>query len=502
MRTGWVSAGVAVAVAAGVAAFLGLRGGDAAQPSPPVREVQLTAAPATVDLGGRPARTWAFNGQVPGPEIRLRAGERLRATVRNDLPQPLTIHWHGVALRNSMDGVPDLTQKSIQPGGKFVYEFTAPDPGTYFYHPHTGTQLDRGLYAPLIVEDPAEAGAYDREITLLLDDWLDDTRETPDEVLERLRRGPSGMGSMKGSGSGGMEGMPGMGGEGPKSGMSAGAAEMEEADAESSAGVLGADTGDVRYPMYLVNGRPPTDPPIFDAAPGERVRLRIINAGSDTPFRVAFRGQPLTVVATDGFPVKPVRAEAIVIGMGERYDAVVTLKGRGVFPVVAQAEGKGGRALAAIRTGPGNLPGPRAPVPELRGRPLALGDLRATPEATLSARRPDRTHRVALTGDMATYRWGIKVVDGGKLSVRKGERVRLILENRTPMWHPIHLHGQTFQVMGSGAAAGPRKDTVIVPARQRIVIDFVADNPGRWALHCHNIYHAEAGMQTVLSYES
>ncbi len=166
---------------------------------------------------------------------------------------------------------------------------------------------------------------------------------------------------------------------------------------------------------------------------------------------------------------------------------------------MAEAEGKGGRALAVLRTGAGPLPGPEVDVPELRGRLLGPEDLSATAETSLPAGRPDRTYELALTGDMAAYRWGIEVVGGGELSVQQGERVRLVLDNRTSMWHPIHLHGTTFQVLAPGGVAGPRKDTVIVPASGRVAIEFIADNPGRWALHCHNIYHAEAGMQTVLT---
>lgn len=495
MTTRWIVAGAVFVIVAGSAGFLALRGGGEEELPPGtrgVREAQLTAAPATIELGDRMVRTWAFNGQVPGPEIRLRAGEVLRATVRNQLPQPLTIHWHGVAVVNGMDGVPGVTQEAIEPGAEFIYEFVAPYPGTYFYHPHTGTQLDRGLYGPLIVEDPAEVGTHDREITLLLDDWIDGVGGTPDEVLERLRGGTSEMEGMEG-----MEGMPGMG--------TGGAAEEEMetiGGAQASEGPLGDDTGDVRYPLYLVNGRPPSDPPVFDVGLGEEVRLRLVNAGSDTPFRVAVSGQRLTVVATDGFPVRPTPADAILLGMGERYDAVITISTEGVFPLVAEAEGKGGRALAVLRTGAGALPGPEVDVPELRGRLLAPEDLMPTAGSVLPAGRPDRTYRLALTGDMATYRWGIEVIGGGELSVREGERVRLALDNRTLMWHPIHLHGMTFQVVGPDGTAGPRKDTVIVPARERVAIEFIADNPGRWALHCHNIYHAEAGMQTVLSYES
>lgn len=183
--------------------------------------------------------------------------------------------------------------------------------------------------------------------------------------------------------------------------------------------------------------------------------------------------------------------------MGERYDALVTVGSSGSFPLVAVAEGKGAQSMALLRSGPGEAPMPDVRPAELDGRLLSLGDLRAAPEVAFPPAEPDRTYRVPLEGQMATYQWMIE--ESLPLELRQGERVRLVLDNRSMMWHPMHLHGHTFQVQGP-SGPGPRKDTVIVPAMQRVVIDVVADNPGQWALHCHNVYHAEAGMQTVLSY--
>ena len=113
-----------------------------------MRDVTVTALPVTVDLGGVSAPTWAYGNTVPGAEIRIRAGEVLRARFTNNLPEPTTVHWHGLALRNDMDGVPRVTQPLIPPGATFLYEFAVPDPGTFWFHPHAGLQLDRGLYAP------------------------------------------------------------------------------------------------------------------------------------------------------------------------------------------------------------------------------------------------------------------------------------------------------------------------------------------------------------------
>src|SRR5690242_19866538 len=168
---------------------------------------RLTAAPGRVDLGGPVVDTWSF-GTVPGPTIRARAGDRVVVDLTNGLPAPTTVHWHGIALRNDMDGVPDMTQAPVAPGGAFRYDFTVPDPGTYFFHPHVGVQLDRGLYGVLVVDDPAEPGAYDQEWVVVLDDWVDGTGQTPDQVLASLKAGTA---SGNGSSQGGMGGGMGMG---------------------------------------------------------------------------------------------------------------------------------------------------------------------------------------------------------------------------------------------------------------------------------------------------
>lgn len=160
-----------------------------------ITAVTLTAASAGLDLAGTTAQTFAY-GAVPAPVIRLGAGDTLKATVRNQLPVETSVHWHGLALRNDMDGVPPITQQPIAAGATFDYEFIAPDPGTYWFHPHVGAQLDSGLYGALIVEDPNEPLAYDDEWVIVLDDWLDGVTATPDQVLAELSRGMGDMGGM------------------------------------------------------------------------------------------------------------------------------------------------------------------------------------------------------------------------------------------------------------------------------------------------------------------
>ena len=436
----------------------------------------LTPRATSVDLGGPVVNTWAYGDSVPGPLLRARAGDLLRVKVDNQLPTTTSVHWHGIALRNDMDGVPGMTQAPINAGKSFTYEFTVPDPGTYFYHPHSGVQLDRGLYGALLVDEAADPGGYDVDWTVVLDDWVDGTGRTPDQVLKGLTAVASGTdhGSMGDMGMGAM-------GEGMTSPLLGGA-------------------GDIVYPHYLANGRVPAAPVTLSAKPGQRARLRLINAGSDTAFRVALGGHRLTVTHSDGFPVTPVTTDAVLIGMGERYDVSFTV-GDGVFPLVALAEGKKGNALALVRSAAGTPPKASVRPAELAGKVVLSTDLTAAGAVRLKAKDVDRRHDLLLSGSMNPYRWTINgnaFPDGEPLPVAAGERVRLRFQNMSMMFHPMHIHGHTFGLVRGGA----RKDTVIVRPMQTVEVDFDANNPGQWAAHCHNIYHAETGMMTSLSYQS
>ena len=457
------------------------------KPNQNVVNARLTAQETTLNLGGLVVQTWGYGDSLPGPLLRAQAGDLLRVKVDNKLSTSTSVHWHGIALRNDMDGVPGITQDAIEPGSGFTYEFTAPDPGTYFYHPHSGVQLDRGLYGVLVIDDPTEPGKYDEEWIVVLDDWVDGTGRTPDDVLKKLR-------STSGSGddSGGMPGMDhgSMGGMG---GMDMGAM------GESMQSPLLGGAGDIDYPHYLVNGRTPGAPATLTAKPGQRVRIRVINAGSDTAFRLALGGHRMTITHSDGFAVEPVNTDALLIGMGERYDVIVTL-GDGAFPLVASAEGKKGQGMAVVRTGAGRTPAPVVQPSELNRRILLSTDMTAAPDVRLPDKHVDRSHDLGLSGTMAPYRWTINgktFPDAEPLPVTQGERVRLRFYNMSMMFHPMHVHGHTFGLTTGGA----RKDTVIVRPMQTVEVDLDADNPGQWATHCHNIYHAEGGMMTTLSYE-
>jgi FtsP/CotA-like multicopper oxidase with cupredoxin domain len=442
-----------------------------------VRAYDLRARPVRVDLGGHLVDTWAYGDTVPGRPLRATSGDRVQIAFRNDLPEATSVHWHGLAIRNDMDGVPGLTAPPVAPGGSFDFDFVVPDSGTHWLHPHTGLQLDRGLYAPFIVDDPAEPGGYDAEWVLVLDDWTDGVGPSPKQILATLKRegggAESGMGDMGGmdhSGGGGMSGMGGL-------------------------------NGDVVYPLYLINGKAPADPDVFAGKPGQRVRLRLINAAADTIFHVSLGGHELTITHTDGYPVTPVKSSTLRIGMGERYDAIVTLAD-GVFPLVAEPAGKTGSARALVRTGAGAQPGPSYRPRELDAAPLTVADLSAGIDSPLRRQDPDSVQDLLLSGSMNPYEWTIngRTYDHTRpLTIHQHQTGRLRIRNMSMMAHPLHLHGHTFQ-LGPAGGTGPRKDTVLVPPIGAVNVDFAADNPGRWMVHCHNLYHAEAGMMTRLDY--
>jgi FtsP/CotA-like multicopper oxidase with cupredoxin domain len=392
-----------------------------------------------------------YEGQYPGPELRVQEGDVLRATLSNDLGEETTVHWHGVPVPNPVDGVPNVTQEPVPSGETFTYTFRAEPPGTYFYHSHVGLQLDRGLLGPLIIEERDPHIEYDREYVVVLDDYL------PGEPRP-LSDGRMG---------GGMGGM----------------------------------MGDVRPPYegLLVNGRLPEAPPTFDVTEGERVRFRFINAASATVFGVRIAGHEMSVTHADGRPVEPAAADSFVFGAGERYDVVIEATNPGNWFIQADAlDGNEPPARAVVAydsAGASSTPRP----PSSPSNRLQYGDLRAINSLDGVNGRPDRTFDLTLSrGGGQSYTWtidGQAYPDADPLQIRPGEHVRIRMTNMSPVVHPMHLHGHFFQV---GTAI---KDTVMVPGhRGQVTIDFHADNPGRWLFHCHNLYHLDAGMARVVEY--
>lgn len=474
----------------------------------------LTPQVTQIDLGGPIVRTMAFGDTIPGPVIRAKVGDELVVNVSNRLGEPTSAHWHGIALRNDMDGS-DPSTPNIDAGQDFTYKFSVPNSGTYWVHPHVGLQDDVGLYLPLIVEDPTE-GNYDAEWIVVLDDWTDGVGKSPQQLYDELTNPirppmpmppetstpPTSPTTSTRATNPTRATSPTRATRATTSASPAPAPPPAPAPRVGTSDLLGGDAGDIAYPYYLINGRIPAAPTTFEAKPGQRIRIRFINSGTDTAFRVALAGHTMTVTHTDGFPVVPTQVDALLIGMAERYDVIVTAAD-GVFPLVALAEGKNALARALLSTGQGSAPDPQFQPPELTKRVGTIEMFTATTPVNLGRPDPNLNLPVVLGGNMMQFNWTINGEPWSKtnpLQIRQGQRPTLTFDNTTMMYHPIHLHGHTFQLIKADGTPGARKDTVIVLPKQKLTAVLVADNPGRWVMHCHNNYHQVAGMQTVLDY--
>ncbi len=447
-----------------------------------VREIALVAKETRWELApGKVIKAWAYNGRVPGPEIRLREGERVRIVLMNALPEPTTIHWHGVDVPNPMDGVPGVTQAPVRPGETFTYEFEARPAGTRWYHTHfqEHKQLDLGLYAPLIIE-PAEAepSPFDREYTLVLDDWATGTGRPLPSTREGTAGARGGMGGMMGGGMGQMmEGMMG-GGQHPA------------------------------YDTMTINGKayPATEP--LRVRKGERVRLRLINASADHTHVIRLAGHRLHVTHTDGNPLlKPVEVDAVPIAPSERYDVLFLADRPGAWFLYCAEPGHAGAGeqVAVLHEGDEG----RTPEPPIEGIAdlslwrYGLGRGREVLPAPTTSRHPEFSLTLS-GGMMGSDVWtinGKQYPRTDPLRVRRGDLVRVRFSNMSMEAHPMHLHGQSFKVLavnGRRLAQPIVKDSVDVAAHMGTVdIEFTAHNPGDWFFHCHKPMHMEGGMITL-----
>lgn len=422
-----------------------------------VHQVQLAPDPLPM------TDVWAYEGRIPGPEIRVPQGGRVTQTLVNDLPQPTTVHWHGIRIDNVMDGVPDLTQPTVPPGQSWDYEFAVPDAGTYWYHTHNRTveQMARGLSGPLIVTE-AEPPDVDREMTLHLSDWR---MVNPAQIR----------------------------------------ADFDSGMDRSHAGRLG---------NYLtINGQQEL---ITTAKRHDRLRLRLINAATDKVLTLAVQGFEGWVVALDGMPLaapKPLQLGDLILAPAQRVDLIVDVTapaGQDAYLVEMQGESGyllGQFSVAAGATARRGFPHPLPPNPA-----QAVAHDADAPSAPLimngGAMRGLR--RAFYKGDLLDGRalaqqgqfWALNGTAGLPetpfAEVSLGETLRIPLQNNTAFPHAIHLHGHHFREILPDGNLGPWRDTILVqPATAREVV-FVADNPGDWLLHCHMVSHHASGMGTWL----
>lgn len=441
------------------------------------RTYHLRTGAASASVHGpvrRPLPAWGYNGSVPGPVLRARRGDTLRIVVDNGLDQATTVHWHGLRVPNAMDGVPHVTQPPIAPGERFVYEFAVPDAGTFWYHPHMHgeEQVGRGLYGLLIVDEP-EPLAVDRDLSWVLDDW----RLTDSGDLA------GGFGNLRD---------------------------------RSHAGRIGNH--------ITINGLPPGP---LRLRPGERVRLRLLNAANARNFALEFGGHRPWLVALDGQPHEPVRLDAgepIVLGPAMRADLV--LDGDGdpdARHVVVDTfyRDREYELTTLVYEGTAIRPSGTHGPPALPPNPLIEPDLTAAErhEVTLDGGMMGDMRGLVIDGaaadtvaDMGVLRrtglmWGMNGVAAARhdvepaLTLARGRSYVLRIDNRTAWHHPMHLHGHSFRVVardGKPTTHREWRDTVMVAPRETADIAFVADNPGDWMFHCHILEHLAGGMMSLV----
>ncbi|KAB2916391.1 MAG: multicopper oxidase family protein [Hyphomicrobiaceae bacterium] len=420
------------------------------------KEFTITARPGRAFLVGRgypETDVWGYNGSVPGPEIRVRQGERVRIKVENRLGEETTVHWHGVRVPNAMDGVPHLTQKPIRPGETFLYAFEVPDAGSYWYHPHQRSfeQVGRGLYGALIVEE-REPVAVDRDITWMLGDW-------------RLGRDAQIIDDFGGR--------------------------MEMA----MAGRIGN--------TVTVNGGLPAP---LQVRAGERVRLRLFNAANARIFALVFRNHRPLIIAMDGQPVAPHAPPngRVLLGPAMRLDLLIDMNAEPGSRHAVRDSFYPTRTYTLSEIVYSGEPPLRRELPP----PIYLPP-NTMPEPALDGAE---RHEVAFGGGMMGLMpphgiWSINGVSATGhvheplLHLTLGRTYVLALNNATAWHHPIHLHGHSFRVLarnGEPTRFREWQDTVFMAPRERVDIAFVADNPGDWMLHCHILEHQEGGMMGVV----
>ncbi len=464
----------------------------AAAPEPRTVALRLTAGTRTLAVNGKPARVFSLIGPNGKPGITLSPGERFHVDLVNQADTPTIIHWHGQLPPWKQDGFPWPQTPPIPSGDTHSYDYV-PIAGTYWMHSHHGMQEQSLMTAPLIVRSAEDIRADRQEVVLMLHDF---SFQTPDELLAGLTKSNGSQSAMRKSGMGNNMKMD----SGSMGAMNSGAM-----DAMNMASGMRMDLNDIDYDAFLANDLTLADPEVVRTEPGGRVRLRLINGASATQFWIDLGALSGTVVAVDGHPVRPVRITRLPLAMAQRLDVLIDLPGNGSYPIFAQVEGK--RARTGIVLAASGAPVSRLAAQAAENAPpvdLSL-ERRLEAVAPLAPRAPDVTHRVILTGAMAPYAWSMNGEywpNVTPLMVAPGQRAAIEMQNRTMMPHPMHLHGHAFQVVAINGAplAGAVRDTVLVPPMGSVTITFDADNPGRWAFHCHNLYHMTTGMMTEVRY--
>ncbi len=503
----------------------------------------LDIAPMKVNLTGKDSIATTVNGLLPGPVLKLKEGDTVTIRVTNRLEEMCTIHWHGIILDAEMDGVPGISFPGIAPGETFEHKFTVVQHGTYWYHAHTLAE-QTGVYGALVIEprNTSDEIDVDRDYPIMLSDWTD---ENPVDVYMNLK---------KMAGYYNYRNLTAMDFIDDAAQLGIGDA-LAKRHVWNKTRMSPNDFSDISAATYtyLMNGQSPAGHWHGTVKSGETVRLRFIGAATATFFDVRIPSLKMRVISTDGQAVHPVEVDELRIGSGETYDVIVKIPDDKAYSIFAQAMDRSGYACGTLSPmadmqaeapeldkpvlldavdmmgamAQGSMSGmgmqtkvkhskdeygagvdmrvdsPRLnlddPGPGLRdnGRHvLTYADLRskAVPE---DMRLPTQEIELHLTGNMERFIWsidGLKLNEAKPIHFRKGERIRVILHNDSTMIHPMHLHGMWSDLEAEDGSFQVRKHTIAVQPAQRVSFLVTADAEGRWAFHCHLLYHMAAGM--------
>ncbi len=568
------------ASAIGAGAALGLRGrsvqaftGTGQPPALRGQQFDLGLDRVTVNKTGTPSWANAINGGVPGPVLHWREGDVVTINLTNNLPVMTGVHWHGIILPNPMDGVPGLEFPGIQPGETFTYRFPVVQSGTYWYHSHMGYQEQKGAYGALIIEpDDTPLIKAGRDYPVVLSDWMDGD---PLTVASELKQSSDYYNFWRRT-------LGTFVSDARQSGLGATIKERQRwGDMRMDPSGLAEPTGTLY--TYLMNGTPPAANWTAVFNPGERVRLRFINASAITYYDIRIPGLTMQVVHVHGNDVVPVRVDELRIGVAETYDVIVEPRENRAYTIFAQDVERSGyaRGTLAPRAGMaapipamdprplrsmadmgmgmmkkeigashandtriGGIMGMMAPnVPTsrrvgeqpmhpnkpdnpamgvevqsnakmvstrldlpgdglnlLNRRVLTVAELRSV-HAGVDPRPPGREILLHLTGNMRRFIWGFdgkKFSEVGPIDVKLGERFRLRFINDTMMSHPIHLHGMWMELENGGGEHRPYLHTINVKPAEDVSLLVTPLATGQWPLHCHILYHFEAGMFRTL----
>lgn len=409
----------------------------------------------------QPDGTWGYYAK---------SGETFDVTLKNKLTESTVIHWHGILMPNNQDGV-EITQKAIEPGGTYHYQFKLKQSGTYWMHSHFGLQEQKFAEAPLIIDD----SKYKNQVVIMFQDF---SFRQPEAIMAELKNGiMAGMDMAK-------DDMSGM--------------EMQHHG--------DTDLNDIKYDAFLTNYHPPQEPEVYIFKPDSEVRLRFINGAASTNFWINLGKLKGRVIAVDGEYIKPVTGNIFPLAMAQRMDIVIKLpKTKGVFPVVGQVEGLRNQTGVVITTNNTLKTYKINQSAKAATKAFDYADeLKFVSTNPLLTKKVDKVVNIELGGNMQKYVWTINNQAWPNVSpiqLKQGNRIELDITNKTTMMHPIHLHGNVFEVVSIAGkpVKGALRDTIFVTPNSTVKVVFDANEPGKWMLHCHMLYHMHSGMMTYIN---